>query len=227
MGFNNNYFKQTNNIFNLKLKPNQFTILSYLIRMSNEVGSCYPSMNNIAEMCSVSKSTVVRTIGELEEAGYINVNIDNTYNIYIINYDVIETINNRPIKNKNRRSNRKSSKALEEKVSDYSIGRKQLDNKVNFKKIEEDIESSIKERLIKVTGEASERVQSAIKYAQDKGAKDLFAYARDTIKDNWDNYGIISIDSYKNNNYNTMGFNNFEPREYDYESLERKLLGWE
>ncbi|VYT63353.1 MarR family transcriptional regulator [Clostridium paraputrificum] len=227
MGFNNNYFKQTNNIFNLKLKPNQFTILSYLIRMSNEAGNCYPSMNNIAEMCSVSKSTVVRTIGELEEAGYINVNIDNTYNIYIINYDVIEKINNRPIKNKNRRSNRKSSKGLEEKVSADSIGKKQLDNKVNFKKIEEDIESSIKERLIKVTGETSERVQSAIKYAQNKGAKDLFAYARDTIKDNWDNYVIISIDSYKNNNYNTRGFNNFEPREYDYESLERKLLGWE
>ena len=25
----------------------------------------------------------------------------------------------------------------------------------------------------------------------------------------------------------TSGFNNFEPREYDYDSLEKKLLGWE
>ena len=65
MGFNGNYFKNTNNIFNLKLKPNQFTILTYLIRMANESENCYPSMNNIAEMCCVSKSTVVRTIEEL------------------------------------------------------------------------------------------------------------------------------------------------------------------
>ena len=28
------------------------------------------------------------------------------------------------------------------------------------------------------------------------------------------------------NNSNT-GFNNFEPRSYDYDSLEKKLLGWD
>ena len=95
MSFNSNYFKQTNNIFNLKLKPNQFTILSYLIRMANEAENCYPSMNNISEMCCVSKSTVVKTIEELEQIGYITVNIDNTYNVYTINYDVIESTNNR------------------------------------------------------------------------------------------------------------------------------------
>jgi DnaD/phage-associated family protein len=31
----------------------------------------------------------------------------------------------------------------------------------------------------------------------------------------------------KNNNNNGVGFNNFEPRSYDYDSLEKKLLGWD
>ena len=37
--------------------------------------------------------------------------------------------------------------------------------------------------------------------------------------------------NYKKNNYNknnsSNGFNNFEARSYDYEALERKLLGWD
>lgn len=37
------------------------------------------------------------------------------------------------------------------------------------------------------------------------------------IKENW-------VSSKSKNN---IGFNNFEPREYDYDSLERKLLGWD
>lgn len=31
----------------------------------------------------------------------------------------------------------------------------------------------------------------------------------------------------KNNNNKNLGFNNFEPRSYDYDSLEKKLLGWD
>ena len=30
-----------------------------------------------------------------------------------------------------------------------------------------------------------------------------------------------------NKDTNISSFNNFEPREYDYDSLERKLLGWD
>ena len=29
------------------------------------------------------------------------------------------------------------------------------------------------------------------------------------------------------NKKNAIGFNNFEPRQYDYDSLEKQLLGWE
>ena len=94
MGFENNYFKATNNIFNLKLKPNQFAILTYLIKCANNKDFCYPSLNNICEMCCVSKQTVVRTLKELVTLGYIRVEKDK-HNIYYINYDVIENTNAR------------------------------------------------------------------------------------------------------------------------------------
>lgn len=64
----------------------------------------------------------------------------------------------------------------------------------------------------------------------------------DGILTNWFNNNIKTLDdiavkdkqfkkNYKKNTYNknnsSNGFNNFEARSYDYESLERKLLGWD
>lgn len=164
MSFNSNYFKQTNNIFNLKLKPNQFTILSYLIRMSNESENCYPSMNNISKMCCVSKSTVVKTIEELEQAGYISVNIDNTYNVYTINYDVIESTNNRP-----------------EKVK--KIRTKKVLNKTEVKEVETDIQ-----KIIEVTGATEEEATEELKVAKSKeNIKNVVQYTIGTIRNKKNN----------------------------------------
>lgn len=148
MSFNSNYFKQTNNIFNLKLKPNQFTILSYLIRMSNEAENCYPSMNNISEMCCVSKSTVVKTIEELEQAGYITVNIDNTYNVYTINYDLIENTNNRPEKIKRARTKKISTTKTVEEVKP--------------------VESEEIKKIVEATGVSEEEATKELKVAKTK-----------------------------------------------------------
>ena len=64
----------------------------------------------------------------------------------------------------------------------------------------------------------------------------------DGILTNWFNNNIKTLDdiavkdkqfkkNYKKNTYNknnsSNGFNNFEARSYDYEALERKLLGWD
>lgn len=40
------------------------------------------------------------------------------------------------------------------------------------------------------------------------------------------NISDVETKSYKSNN-KVIGFNNFKPRDYDYNDLERKLLGWE
>lgn len=235
MGFNGNYFKQTNNIFNLKLKPNQFTILSYLIRMTNEAENCYPSMNNIAEMCCVSKSTVVRTIEELEEAGFITVNIDSKYNVYVINYDAIETTNNRPEKTKKTKRvkstpARETSKRNPLIVSDCKESGIQIEiEETKEKTVEEALEQvptkEIDEILREATGADESTIEKAIEYAIYKNAEKPIGFAIKAINEGWD-MRIIESNN-KSNRFNPRGFNNFEPRDYDYDALERKLLGWE
>ena len=197
MSFNSNYFKQTNNIFNLKLKPNQFTILSYLIRMSNEAENCYPSMNNISEMCCVSKSTVVKTIEELEQAGYITVNIDNTYNIYTINYDVIESTNNRPEKVKRTRIKKESATKKAEEVKEVEVKemtgeeafnpnitltKKQVNDYLNKNQVSMDLEKDI-QKVIEATGVTSEEATKELNITKSKDdIKNVVQYTIGTIR---------------------------------------------
>lgn len=204
MGFNTNYYRNTNNIFNLKLKPNQFTILSYLIRMANESNNCYPSMNNIAEMCCVSKSTVVSTIEELEQAGYITVNIDNKYNVYIINYDVVESVNNRPEKVKKSRTKKVKSEVMKE-ISESSITEKKTDV----------------EKVVEATGCTKEEAEEVLNYASASDKNNPIGFSIKAINEGW------QLKSKRTNGINPLKFNNFEPRQYDYEKLEAMLNGWE
>ncbi|HAT4258782.1 hypothetical protein [Clostridium perfringens] len=83
-------------------------------------------------------------------------------------------------------------------------------------------ENSIEDKLIKETGANKERVTSAINYAKDKGAKNVYFYALKTIENNWDKYGI-TLSHIKSNKVNNA---NFTQREYDYDQLESELLGY-
>ena len=81
-----------------------------------------------------------------------------------------------------------------------------------------------------------ERLKEIIDYSRNK-AKNLFAYCYRLLKDNIqvntsysysNNYSYANNNTYSNNStprYN--GFNNFKARVYDYDALERQLLGWE
>lgn len=207
MSFSSNYFKQTNNIFNLKLKPNQFTILSYLIRMANESENCYPSMNNISEMCRVSKSTVVKTIEELEQAGYINVNINNTYNVYTINYDVIENTNNRPEKVKRTRTqkvlNTKEFKTEELPVD--SNGNVPIEDQIYFTEVK---------KIIELTGVTEEEATKELNISKSK--------------DNINNVVQYTIGTIRNKQNNVKLNKEIENQDYENSNkLEAMLLGFE
>lgn len=71
-------------------------------------------------------------------------------------------------------------------------------------------------------------VIEALKEANTAGVRNL-KYVIGILK-NWKTRGF-KADKPQNQQQNkyskTSGFNNFEPREYDYDSLEKKLLGWE
>ena len=69
-------------------------------------------------------------------------------------------------------------------------------------------------------------VSEALKEANDQGVRTM-KYVKGILK-NWKTRGFKAEKPIQQNKYNkTSGFNNFEPREYDYDSLEKKLLGWE
>ncbi|RKI45541.1 DnaD domain protein [Clostridium paraputrificum] len=71
-------------------------------------------------------------------------------------------------------------------------------------------------------------VIEALKEASEQGIRNI-KYVKGILK-NWKARGF-KADKPQNKQQTkyskTSGFNNFEPREYDYDSLEKKLLGWE
>lgn len=95
----------------------------------------------------------------------------------------------------------------------------------------EGLSASQEKTLMKLAG-TKERFLQMVNYARSR-AKNLFAYVYRLLKDN---VVLGAKDTSINPHYNSAtpkgysSFNNFEGRNYsqeDYDSLERKLLGWE
>lgn len=92
-----------------------------------------------------------------------------------------------------------------------SNGQKPLKNQIT-------VEDSLKE--VELMGRyGSAIVGKAIEYTKSKsGIKDFWAYVEGVAK---------AMKQSETDNINPKSFNNFQPREYDYDQLENKLLGWE
>lgn len=92
----------------------------------------------------------------------------------------------------------------------------------------EGLSASQEKTLMKLAG-TKERFLQMVNYARSK-AKNLFAYVYRLLKDN---VVLGAEDTSINPHYNSAtpkgysDFNNFKAREYDYEALERQLLGWD
>ena len=91
----------------------------------------------------------------------------------------------------------------------------------------EGLSASQERTLMKLAG-TKEKLLQMVNYAKNK-ARNLFAYCYRLLKDN---IIIGEKDNSPNPYYNSVtpkgysGFNNFKAREYDYEDLEWRLLGW-
>ena len=82
------------------------------------------------------------------------------------------------------------------------------------------------EKVVDATGVTEEEARLEVEVAKTKGAKNIVNYAIGTIRNKKES--DRKIEKYvSENNINPLKFNNFEPREYDYDTLERKLLGWD
>lgn len=66
-----NFFMVSNKIFELGLKPRDFTVFCCLLRHSNEKMKCFPSRKLIATECCMDKKTVDSAIANLVTLGLV------------------------------------------------------------------------------------------------------------------------------------------------------------
>ena len=89
------YFKLSNNIFELGLKPNEFVVLAYIARCSNNNAKAFPSYNKIAEKCYIGLSTAKRVVSDLvkkellTKENRVSDNKSNNSNIYSLTEKVL------------------------------------------------------------------------------------------------------------------------------------------
>ena len=70
---NKNFFMLPNEIFELKLKPRDFTVLACLVKHSNSDCTCFPSYRAIAKECSISQKTVGQSLKVLSNKRLIEI----------------------------------------------------------------------------------------------------------------------------------------------------------
>lgn len=88
------------------------------------------------------------------------------------------------------------------------------------------INNFTKEQLEAMVNDFSfEWTKEAIEIAATNGARNLKYVQR--VLENWRDKGKSYVPTYNKDNVKVLKFNNFESREYDYDVLERKLLGWD
>lgn len=177
---------------------------SYLLEIlfdyyNSNLGYAYPSYDVLMkELKTKRRAKVSKLIKSLVKKGYIEVNKKSNKNTYkLIKYLFVNT---------------KAQKPKEEiEIAEEDI--EKVEAKTNFSEKES-------KELLKIAKGKLEKVFKAFRYMlQQKNIENKFAYTRWAIKNNKEPCG------YGNKGYNS--FNNFKAREYDYEALERKLLGWD
>jgi len=75
-----NFFTLPNELFLLNLPPSAFMVYAYLLLIEDrKTHTCHPSYNTIAADTGLSKNTVLKSIGDLREAGLITVKPSSYY----------------------------------------------------------------------------------------------------------------------------------------------------
>ena len=190
-----------------KLKPVQKVIMEYLFELHNcKFGYAFPSMKDlVVEVSGACNNTVISAIRKLEKMKLLKVNRENKNNRYYI-----ENIEEFLIGLEN---------------NNFSETNENQGDTLPFSDNDED-EILLEDRLCKDMNCSLEDAKTALNYAKEKRAKNLIAYAKSTIKNGWHRLQN-EFNSTLSNVTPKTGFANFTQRVYDYEKLERQLLGWE
>lgn len=182
-----------------------------------EEGYAYPPYKTLMKYCKTNRQAKVsKILKSLADKGYIVIEKhgNNRYFIVGINQFIQGSINDI---------------GLDETDNNNNQNNNISNNNSEF----EGLTLSQENTLMKLA-KTKEKLKEIIDYSKDK-AKNLFAYCYRLLKDNIQvNTSYNNNYSYANNTYNNnltpkgySSFNNFKAREYDYEALERQLLGWD
>lgn len=212
LAFNNYIFKAEN------LTLEEGYMMNVLFQCHNiEEGYAYPPYKTLMKYCKTNRQAKVsKILKSLADKGYIVIEKhgNNRYFIVGIEKFIQGSINNI---------------GLDETDNNNNQNNNISNNNSEF----EGLTLSQENTLMKLA-KTKEKLKEIIDYSKDK-AKNLFAYCYRLLKDNIQvNTSYNNNYSYANNTYNNnltpkgySSFNNFKAREYDYEALERQLLGWD
>lgn len=208
------------------LKPSEKVLLSSLILYhSHADGYSYPNYEHLQIALSTNrKATVSNTLKSLEEKEYITIKkTKGNKNLYYINKYLFYVGDNTRHQEKPVDSNGK--KPLENQVHIDEVLTKEdskvieISNYTGFNKKES-------AELLEESGQNTAKIIKAFDFVlKQTNVDNEFKYTKWVINnENKLNIGI------QNPNFESgkkaLKFNNFEARQYDYESLEKRLLGW-
>lgn len=141
-----------------------------------------------------------------------------------LNKSEINSSKSRNNSNKSENNDTKKSKVNKNKVNESKVNN-------NIFLVYENcgfgtINNFTKEQLeIMVNDFSFEWVKEALEIATTNGARNLKYVQR--ILENWRDKGKNYVPTNNKDNLKVLKFNNFEPRQYNYDVLEKKLLGWD
>lgn len=211
---------------NLNLEESRMICIMFRL-YSIELGYAYPTYEELMKrMKTKRQAKISKTLKSLVDKGYINIEKIGRKNKYILVKHLYIRESN------NKQSNKSQAKATDMKPVD-SNGIKPVEGQVHIDEfINNDIQAIVKEtgfsesQALSLLNKCERNVSSVLEaYTYSKGmknVKNIFAYTYAIISSN------IKIPKNKTtDSVNTTRFNNFKARDYDYDSLEKKLLGWD
>lgn len=210
--------KSLNSIHNdNKLSLEEKFLLTILIKYHNyKLNYAYPPYEVLMTECSTKrKAKISKIIKDLVEKGYIKIKkSQGNKNLYFINKHLYYNDENA---NESKRINVDSN------------GQKPLDGQIEVEEALEQVEKEEINKIIKATGATEEEAREELRVAKSKeGIKDIVQYTIGTINNKKRNEKELEKTvANKKQEINPKSFNNFPAREYDYDDLERKLLGWD
>ncbi|NFA44570.1 helix-turn-helix domain-containing protein [Clostridium botulinum] len=215
MSVSKDFIKFRQHLRTLNLSVNEQYLMELFFEYDNrQFGYSFLEFTGIMKAFNTtSKNRISSTIKKLEKKGLIEVDRRYKNNRYKI-MGIDSFINTTDKKYKPKDSN----------------GNAPLDGQVHFSEITHEEKEVIKlgftpkqaKSLLQVAKDKVDKIIKAFDYATEKGADNMYKYTL------WAINNISKVKNYfKSVETKKLRFNNFEAREYDYDSLEKKLLGWE